>query len=26
LITRDVPDYKGGPILALEPAELLTLV
>ena len=26
VITRNVPDYKGGPIPALEPAELLTLV
>ena len=26
LITRNVPDYKGGPIPALDPAELLTLV
>lgn len=26
LITRNVPDYSGGPIPALEPAELLTLV
>jgi predicted nucleic acid-binding protein len=26
LITRNVPDYKGGPIPALEPAVLLTLV
>lgn len=26
LITRNVPNYRGGPIPALEPAELLTLV
>ena len=26
LITRNVPDYKRGPLPAIEPAELLTLV
>ena len=26
LITRNVADYEGGPIPALVPAELLTLV
>ena len=26
VITRNVPDYTGGPLPALEPAELLTLV